>query len=214
MRFLLKLAFWTTVVVGGVLGLLYAVLFDVWVVPADDPMLSASIEPNLSAGDVVVLSRAGSIGRGNLLRCSDPQAPGRYVVARAIGHSGDKVSIEDERVLVDGRRNPSPHSCDVVSRTLRDPSTNDDVVLVCNVEDYGEVEFDALRSAATEGSGTLPTNATVEPGRWYLVSDDRHIHVDSRDYGSVDPAACKHIIFRIVGAAGFGDGKSRFSIIW
>jgi signal peptidase I len=214
MRFLFKLAFWTIAVVGAFLGLLYAVLFDVWVVPADDPMLSASIEPNLSAGDVVVLSRAGSIGYGNLLRCSDPQAPGRYVVARAIGHSGDKVAIEDERVLVDGKRNPSPHSCDVVTRTLRDPSINDDVDLVCNVEDYGGVEFDALRSPASVESAATTTNATVELGRWFLVSDDRHIHVDSRDYGSVDPAACKHIIFRIVGAAGFGDGKSRFSIIW
>jgi signal peptidase I len=211
MRFLFKLALWTIAVVAGVLGLLYAVFFDVWVVPGDDPMLSASIEPNLSAGDVVVLSRAGSIGYGNLLRCSDPQAPGRYVVARAMGHSGDRVAIEDERVLVDGKRNPSPHGCDVVSRTLRDPSTNDDVDLVCNVEDFGAVEFDALRSATQR---TPPTNATVELGRWFLVSDDRHIHVDSRDYGSVDPAGCKHIVFRIVGAAGFGDGKSRFSIIW
>jgi signal peptidase I len=211
MRSLFKLAFWLLVVVGAVLGVLYAVLFDVWVVPADDPMLSASIEPNLAPGDVVVLSRQGSIGYGNLLRCSDPQAPGRYVIARAIAHSGDRIAIQDELVSVDGRRAPSARGCDVIRHTVRDPSTGDDVDLICSVEDFGEVTFDALRVPAHP---VPPISATVEAGRWFLVSDDRHIHVDSRDYGTIEARTCKHIIFRIVGAAGFGDAKSRFSIIW
>jgi len=39
------------------------------------------------------------------------------------------------------------------------------------------------------------------------VSDDRHVHLDSRDFGQVDPRTCQHIVFRFVGAAGLGDGQ-------
>jgi hypothetical protein len=46
------------------------------------------------------------------------------------------------------------------------------------------------------------------------VSDDRHIHLDSRDYGQVAPGTCQHILFRIVGPAGFTDAKSRLTVIW
>jgi len=48
---------------------LYWLLFDVWTVPVDDPLLSASIEPTLGAGDVVVVSRHTSVAARNLLRC-------------------------------------------------------------------------------------------------------------------------------------------------
>jgi signal peptidase I len=49
---------------------------------------------------------------------------------------------------------------------------------------------------------------------WYLLSDDRHVHVDSRDFGALDVTACQHIVFRLVGAGGFGDDKKRLSVIW
>jgi signal peptidase I len=212
MRTLFKIVLWLAVVLGAVLGGLYALLFDVWRLPADDPMLSASIAPTVAPGDVLVISRGGgSIQHGNLVRCDDPQAPGRFVVARAMGHSGEAVAINGEMVSVDGHRNPSPHACDEIQRTLTDPTTGQDVQLVCSVEELGNVEFEALHS----DSQPLPAmKATVEPGRWFLVSDDRHLHVDSRDYGAVDARSCQHIVFRIVGASGLLDPKSRFSIIW
>ncbi len=207
----LKLASWAVVVVGGALLALYGLLFDVWTIPTDDPMLSASIEPTLTAGDLVVLSRHETADRSELLRCPDPQAPGRYVIGRAIARGGEKIVLDEELVSVDSRRTPSPHACEFPTKTMRDPNTNDDIDLSCAIEDFGGVEFTVLREVAhPEG----PTRATVESGRWYLVSDNRHVHVDSRDYGQIDARACKHIVFRIVGAAGFGDSASRLSIIW
>jgi signal peptidase I len=207
----LKWMAWAVFVAGGLLLALYATLFDVWTIPTDDPALSASIEPTLSAGDRVVLSRHGSPGRSELLRCPDPQAPGRYVIARAIARSGERIALDDEVVSVDDRRTPSPHACEVPTRTLRDPSTNDDVELSCTIEDFGGTEFTVLRATAH----TAPrTHATVTGGLWFLVSDNRHLHLDSRDYGPLDTQACKHIVFRIVSAAGISDSGSRFSIIW
>jgi len=208
----LKFVVWVAGIAGAVGLALYLFVFDVWTVPIDDPMESASIEPTLSAGDVILLSRHTSISRGNLLRCADPQAPGRYVIARAIGASGETLELHDEVVTVDGKRLPSPRACDDTPTVLiHDPQTNADLTLSCSIEDYGERDFWALRaSEQTEA----PTKAVVEAGRWYLVSDDRHVHVDSRDFGPIDPTTCLHVVFRLESHAGFGDSKKRLAIIW
>jgi signal peptidase I len=211
MRTWLRIVAWLAGVCGVALLVLYLFFFDVWTVPKDDPLLTASIEPTLSAGEVVVVTRRTSVNRGNLLRCADPQAAGRFIVARAIGHSGDKVELRDEVVSIDSRRTPSPRGCDPPTMVLFDPQINEEIPLTCSVEEYGEMAYSALRAP---DHPEPPTRALVEPGRWFVVSDNRHIHLDSRDFGQMDPATCQHIVFRLVGAAGFGDSKKRLSIIW
>jgi signal peptidase I len=113
--------------------------------------------------------------------------------------------------LVDGRHPPSPRACDTPTISIRDPQTNEDVVLGCAVEEYGDGSYSVLRAFV---SPEPSTKALGEPGRWYLVSDDRHIHLDSRDFGQVDSATCEHIVFRLLGANGFADREKRLSIIW
>jgi signal peptidase I len=211
MRTWLKLLAWPAGIVGVAVLVLYGVFFDVWTVPSDDPLLAASIEPTLRAGDVVVVTRHTSVARGNLLRCADPQAPGRFVIARAIGSFGDAIGFNGDTVNIDGRRTPSPRACDPPSMIVHNPNTNDDDKLECGVEEYGEMTFWALRS---RDHPEPATSATVEAGKWFLVSDDRHVHLDSRDYGQIDPATCQHIVSRVVGAAGLSDDKRRFDIIW
>jgi signal peptidase I len=211
MRTWFKILGWAFGVPGAILLVLYIGFFDVWRVPVDDPMLAASIEPTLSAGDLVVVTRRTEVSRGNLLRCADPQAPGRFVVARAIGRSGDKVDVAAEVVAIDGKRMPSPRACEPAQTLIHDPQSNTDEALACSVEDYGDVTFGALRSV---DHPEAPTKATVEPGTWFLLSDDRHVHVDSRDFGAIDPASCQHIVFRVVSAAGYSDANKRLTIIW
>ena len=210
MRTWLKFVAWAAGILGGAALLLYLFVFDVWTIPGDDPMESASIEPALSAGDVVLLSRHTTVTRGNLLRCPDPQAPGRFVIARAIGTVGEHVEISNEVVTLDGKRLPSPRACDTPTVVLHDPQSDQDVTLHCSIEDFGERDFWALRADPPEP----PSKALVESGRWFLVSDDRHIHVDSRDFGQIDTTGCLHIVFRIEGRAGIGDDKKRLSVIW
>jgi signal peptidase I len=212
MRTWLRIVAWLTGVVGVVALVLYAFVFDVWTVPNDDPVLAASVEPTLSAGDVVLVSRQTSVARGNLLRCADPQAPGRFVIGRAMARFGDKLELREEVVTLDGRRTPSPRRCDPPTIVIHDPQTNDDVSLACCVEEFGEMTYASLRSLDHPEPPTR--GVEVEAGRWFLVSDDRHVHLDSRDFGQIDPAACQHIVFRLVGAAGFGDRNKRLSIIW
>jgi signal peptidase I len=211
MRTWFRILFWVAGVVGAVVLVLRLVFFDVWTVPVDDPMLAASIEPALSAGDVVVLTKRTEISRGNLLRCDDPQAPGRYVVARAIAKYGDQLEVAGGLASIDGHRTPSPRACDPPTLVIHDPQTGDDEELACSVEESGEMSYGALRSTHhTEP----PIKVTIEPGMWFLLSDDRHVHLDSRDYGQIDARTCQHIVGRIVSAAGFGDAKKRLSVIW
>jgi len=211
MRTWLNLVAWMAAIVGATGLVLHLLFFEVWRVPSDDPLLAASIEPTLSAGDLVVVTRHTSISRGDLLRCPDPDAPGRFVVARAIGRSGERVEVKDEVVSLDGKRTPSPRACDSAALTVHDPRIDDDVTLDCSVEDYGDMPFSAARDREHPEA---PTKATVGAGKWFLVSDDRHVHLDSRDYGEVDPSTCQHVVFRLVGAAGFGDSRRRLSIVW
>jgi signal peptidase I len=202
---------WLAAIAGTVALVLYLLVFDVWTVPGDDPLLTASIQPTLGAGDVVLLRHRNTIARGDLLRCADPQTPGRFVVARAIAGFGDRLEIRDEVVTIDGRRTPSPRGCDPPTMVLRDPQTNEDVPLQCSVEDYAGVSYSALRS---QDHPEAPTRTLIEPSHWFLVSDNRHVHLDSRDFGQIDPATCQHIVFRLVGAAGFGDADKRLTVIW
>jgi signal peptidase I len=211
MRSFLRVVAWLLGVLGLIALVLYAFVFDVWTVPSDDPLLAASIEPTLGAGDVVLVTRHTSVARGNLLRCPDPQAPGRFVIGRAMARFGDKIDLRDEIVSIDGRHTPSPRRCDPPDTVVRDPQTTEEVSLVCAIEEYGEMTYSALR---TQDHPEPPTKAEVEAGHWFLVSDDRHLHLDSRDFGQIDPVGCQHIVFRLVGAAGFGDAKKRLSIIW
>jgi signal peptidase I len=201
--------------VGGVLGIVAAILylfvFDVWTIPSDDPMEAASIEPTVSTGDIVLLSKHSSVARGSLLRCADPQAAGRYVIARAIASGNERIDLQNEVVMLDGHRQPSPRACDQPRYTLLNPQTNEDVDMRCSIEEFGERDFQVL---AAMQHPEPPITATVEAGRWYLVSDDRHIHVDSRDFGTIDPSTCEHIVFRLQSRKGFSDSKTRLTIIW
>jgi signal peptidase I len=210
MRALLQIVTWTVGLGGVVAGLLYYFAFDVWTVPSDDPLLTASIAPTLSPGDLVILSRHPTVGRGILLRCPDPQAEGRFVVARAVARSGEEFTLDGETIHIDGHRVVSPHGCPESQVSVLDPNRNEQLKLNCATEEYGEATYSVLRADHPEP----PTKAIVEAGKWYVLSDDRHVHLDSRDFGQVDPSTCQHVVFRLVGADGWSDWKSRLTFIW
>jgi signal peptidase I len=211
MKFL-KVVAWIVGILAVLGGVLYAVAFDVWTVPAEDAMLAASIEPALRAGDVILVSRRlADEQRGHLVRCSDPRptSPGGFVVGRVLARPGETIDFQSDVVSVDQRRNPSPYACE--PKTMKHPETDEDIELLCSEEDTGEIKFGAYRAKAKVG---IVMTAKVEEGKVYLVSDNRYIHLDSRDYGQMDPATCQHVLFRLWSKEGFGDSAHRFNVIW
>lgn len=211
MKTVLSFVAWVVAIVSVTLFVVERVWLEAWKVPTDDPMLAASIEPQLSAGDVVLVWRGPTFARGNLLRCPDPQAAGRYVIARAIAAPGDNLSIDHEGVSLDGHAMRSPHACGQHDYTVFDPGRDESVNLTCVTQEYGDRDFSALVSADHPEPAT---KAHIDVGQWFLVSDNRHIHVDSRDYGPIDASGCRHIVFRLWGGDGLGDANKRLSLVW
>jgi signal peptidase I len=209
MRGFLRFMLWALGILAVIGLVLYLAVFDVWTVPGDDPVASVAIEPTLHSGDHILLTRGSDLKPGLLARCMDPDAPGRYVIGRIVAKGGDTVAV-DEIVVVNGKRNPSPHACTELKFNLRNPTTGEDVVLECGVEDTDGNEHEVLRDMA-HPQATLKTK--VESDKVFLVSDNRHLHLDSRDYGQVTPSSCQHVVYRLWGETYF-DAKRRFTFLW
>jgi signal peptidase I len=208
-RTLLKILGWTIAVLGVIGGLLYGLLFDVWVVPADDPNLAASIEPQLAPGDTVLISRSTSPETGVLVRCTDPDAPARFVIGRIIGKGGDVVDISGGTFLLNGHGVSAPNACDPPRVTVRNPLTQEDEEVPCSNEEFAGITHPALRAGIETRK-----HVEIEGGQAYLLSDNRMMHLDSRDFGTVPAHSCQRISFRLWGGGGYGDTKHRLSVVW
>ncbi len=201
---------WLSAIVGAIVLLLYLLVFDTWVVPGDDPMLTVSVEPMLRPGDRILTRRGTTPTFGQLARCRSPLNPGRYVVGRVFGMPGDTVEIKREIVSVAGQAIIPRRGCPKV--TLTHPVTGEIMSLACAEEENPAWSYSTLHSAseyALEGDMV----AVVETGRAFLVSDDRHLHQDSRDFGQVDMSTCEHIVYRLWGES-YADSSRRNTILW
>jgi signal peptidase I len=206
MRSLTKFLAWVLGTVGLVCLVLYYTAFDTWTVPADDPQLTASIVPALAPGDQVLITRATSVAPGALVRCTDPDAPGRFVIGRVVSKTGQQVKFHAGMITVDGKTLPAPFRCEQPTVTVRHPSTGEDTPIECYSEDLGGAFHDVLRMSIVEKD----YDVAVEGGTVVLASDNRPIHLDSRDFGLVQAATCQRIAFRLWNA----DGSKRFNLIW
>ena len=209
MRTLTKIVVWVIGIVVVVCGVLYLTAFDVWTVPSDDPQLAVSIEPELSAGDTVLVWRGANPDLGTLARCSDPDQPGKFVIGRVIGQAGDALDIHNGIYLYNGKSISSPMGCDPPKVTLRNPVTQEDEELSCSYEEFAGTTHPAIRM----GEETKKVDA-VESGKVFLLSDNRPMHLDSRDFGQVSSQSCQRIAFRLWGSGGYFDAKRRFTMVW
>ena len=199
---------WLVAILGAITLLLYLFVFDTWVVPGDDPLFTASILPTLSPEDRILTKRGSDPLVGQLARCLVPDGSGKYTIGRVFGRAGDTVEINNERVAVNGKGIKIMFGCGTVSAV--NPVSGDAVPLTCSVEDNGSFSYGVLAHPEyREG----PRTAKVEPGHVYLVSDNRHIHKDSRDFGQAEVSTCEHVVFRLWGQS-FGESSHRFNVLW
>lgn len=201
--------FWILAIAAAICTLLYLFVFDTWVVSGDDPMFAMSIEPTLRVNDRILVRRGSSPRYGQLARCVSPDASGRFVVGRVFGQAGDSVQVLSERVLTNGKGVGTRFSCG--KQPMTNPANGDLVTLDCSVEDNGATTYSVLIHPEYRGSGDR--SAVVGPGNLFLVSDNRHFHMDSRDYGLVELAGCEHVVYRLWGDS-FADSSRRFTILW
>lgn len=195
-------------VVGGILR---ATCMITWTVP-EDPILALSIAPTLEGGDTVVLWTAGERSFGELARCTDPEDPQRYVIGRVVGLQGDTVEVNAAGVVsVNGTRYNVSDACQVSSFELRDEKGNTYTARCSRVEMAGGWHFRAMVQGE---AADRPVKEEVGSGLLYLLSDNRSLHDDSRDFGAVEASTCKaQVLFRLWGKEGFFGSRHRFDYI-
>ncbi len=195
-----------------VLGLILRIAaFDLWTVP-NDAFLGASTAPTLGAGDTVVVYRRGVPGFGDLVRCPDPKDPTIVVLGRIAGVSGDVVEVEGPRLWVNGRSYQGESACPQPKVVVQHPETLKDVELNCEVVQMGGGWHHRLVPVKQfpEGKKT----AAVGVGKVFLVSDNRAMHDDSRDFGLVELETClTRPVFRLWSKAGWSDEEKRMTIL-
>lgn len=202
---------WTIGVLVVVGLLLRLTAFDVWTLP-DDAFLGASTAPTLAAGDTVILLRRGTPGFGDLVRCPDPTDPSSFVIGRIGGVEGDKVEVEGRKLTVNGRVYEGESACSEQKIFVKHPETLKDVELWCEIVQMGGGWH--YRASSTSIFNEPKKTVTVGPGMVFLVSDDRALHDDSRDYGLVPRSSCtERIVARLWSKAGWSDDKTRMSVI-
>jgi signal peptidase I len=198
---------WISAIAAAIGLLLWLFVFDVWTVPDDRP-LAASIVPNLMPQDVILIRKGGTPAYGELARCVSPVTPGTFVIGRVFGTGGDPVEIVDNTITTAGKGLTARHACPPV--TVAHPVTENLMTLSCGVADTGAWTFEFLSS--NEATGSV-YSTVVERGKLFLVSDDRVLHQDSRDFGAVDAASCEHVVYRLWGEH-FSDSSRRFTLLW
>lgn len=187
------------------------VWIDVWTMP-EDAFLGASTAPVLSAGDTMLLLTRGEPAFGDLVRCPDPQDPSMFVVGRIAGVEGDTVETEGRRLLVNGRAYESESACSQNKIFVKHPETLKDVELTCDVVPMGGGWH--YRVSSLSPYQEQKKTAKVGPGKVFLVSDNRTMHDDSRDFGLVDRASCnERVFFRLWGKAPWGEDKNRLTFV-
>ena len=210
MQGFLRVMLWIGAIFAAVCGLLYLTVFDLYTVPTDDPAMIASTAPNVGGGDQLLTLRHGDVHGGNLVRCTDPQEPRRFVIARLEAVGGETIEIQNERVNLAGRGLTISRSCGR-TETLTKGGTNEQLTFNCLVEDFS-TEHEVLMMPDTNEGST--TKSKVSSNNGYLVSDNRYWHLDSRDYGEVPLSSCAHIVFRLWSGAGWFDAHHRLNLLW
>lgn len=210
-RFLL----WVGLLIGTVVGLARAVLIR-WVrLPEDDPVLTASLQPTLGAGDLIVLQRIAPPVFGDLVLCPEPDYPERYVIGRVLGLPDDVIQIKNGDINVNGKRFPFERSCQPPTVTY--PNPDDESKMVTQ-----DCYYEALASQRLHKTGRFSGHRLkpvdrqfdVPKDHFFLISDNRLFPYDSRDYGVVPIESCKEtVILRLVGADGWSDVKRRMDPI-
>lgn len=208
MRGFVRGSLWLIGIFGAICLLLHILFFDTWVVPENDQLLVTSILPNLYPNDRILTARRSTPTSGQLARCTSPEPGSEYVIGRVMGMGGDTVVVDNGRVSINGKLIASRHACPKVK--VIHPITQEEITLGCATEDNGAWTYDYLVPVdRPEG----PRTAVVEQGKYFLLSDNRVIHKDSRDFGLIDATTCEHVVFRLWGDS-FVDTSRRFTVLY
>lgn len=210
----LRLVAWLSVIIAASIGVLRLTAIRWWQLPLNDPYFEASVAPTLRGGDWVILWRATAPGYGDLVLCPEPKT-NRPVIGRIVGEAGDHLKIEGSTVTVNNSPMRLDDDNDCAKFRVRDPasSSGDEVEQSCSREIVGPHTHPRGNTLQARGE-PQPSEFDVPTGQVFLVSDNRALPWDSREFGPVDRSTCAEtVVFRLVSKDGFFDVPNRLTLI-
>ncbi len=207
----LRITLWTSLIIAALIGALRLSAIRWWQLPQNDPYFEASVSPTLHGGDWVILWRASAPKFGDLVLCPEPKT-NRPVIGRIIGESNDHLTISGSSITMNNVVLATDGSCDRFR--VRDPSNSGEVEQTCSMEAVGGHTHPRGNVAVQTEPKPPDAEFDVPGGQVFLISDNRALPWDSREFGPVDRATCvETVVFRLVSKDGFFDVANRLSLI-
>ena len=156
---------------------------------------SESMEHTLLVGDFLLVNKqiyapAGKPGsflrwilpyrdvaRGDVVVFHFPQDPKRFLVNRVVGIPGDRLRIEDGRVLVNGVSLDEPYAA--FEPAVANPVRDNFPARIYTDPSVDPGWWRQLQSLTRDGELVVP------PGRYFMLGDNRNHSYDSRAWGLV-----------------------------
>lgn len=205
----MKVVLWIVLTVGPVCGIIryfFVEFYEVPDVPGD--MHAWANAPNVEPGDYLATWRGGQPHLGELVLCSDPQAPGKWMMGRVLGVEGDLL----EQTALEFRVNHFKLSYNPCVNPVKALPGEDGVPVdqSCNREELG-----GPHDVYMAKTPTLFTT-TVGAGKLFLMSDTRSEpwSYDSRmpEVGQRPITECPQRVFlRVQSKLGWDDSARRMT---
>ena len=159
--------------------------------------------PTLRLGDEVAVYKRATLERGDVVVCEHPSEPGRKIVARLLGLPGDRLSMSNGRLSIDGVEvGTTPGEPAMI--TIVDGATTRTRSVVRETLPNGHT----YRTAVDPAGRQQLREVRVDTG-YYLLSDQRATGTDSRRFGEVHPSLCQGRAVLVLLPGEAADGTSR-----
>jgi signal peptidase I len=117
------------------------------------------------------------VARGDVVVFHFPQDPKRFLVKRVVGIPGDRLRIEDGRVLVNGVSLDEPYAA--FEPAVANPVRDNFPARIYTDPSVDPGWWRQLQSLTRDGELVVP------PGRYFMLGDNRNHSYDSRAWGLV-----------------------------
>ena len=176
-------------IAGGVLYAFYVKVVEVG---------HNGMAPTMFVGDRVLVWNGHNFDLGDIALCPHPTEPGRYVMGRVVGRTGQRVAIERGALRINGE---TPESDLHSPISWLDAETGRTEQMVWGIESILNHDHTFFVRAGRAGVPDL-REARVRGGQLYLLSDNRtHRGEDSRTFGGVTESSCVGSVFMRLTAA-------------
>lgn len=212
MKGFFKLLFWLALILSLAYVVGWAFLFEA--ATAEDNAMA----PNIIRGDEYLIYIHASLDTGTPVVCADPRDESKRVTGRIVGRPGDKVSVSNGTLYINGTQ--TEHTVEgeyvLVDETVTGaPQT---VTYEDRIETIGMIRYHVLLPDGAPRFRTRNMRETkVGADSFFLAADNRAFGEDSRTYGQVKISSCigrPLLIYRPAEVSGdAGSGSRWFSII-